>query len=156
LLVFSICIYFSSHIESSQGTMPTVAAEREDSLKRGSDSLLEAKLKEQFLNKPRSMGNRAQSLDLTFSLSKIAEAARGGLPNPDSPTNSTYELDGESPAGSAPSFPSVYHPTTSTKKAVIGPPGSRASINSVNMPIQEGLGDENVEEVARVISNLGL
>ncbi|KAH8835377.1 cytoplasmic protein [Flagelloscypha sp. PMI_526] len=131
------------------GTMPTVAAEREDSLKRGSDSLLEAKLKEQFLNKPRSMGNRAQSLDLTFSLSKIAEAARGGLPNPDSPTNSTYELDGESPCR-------VYHPTTSTKKAVIGPPGSRASINSVNMPIQEGLGDENVEEVARVISNLGL
>ncbi|OJA09093.1 hypothetical protein AZE42_02564, partial [Rhizopogon vesiculosus] len=35
----------------------------EDALKRGSDSLLESKIKEQ-INKPRSLQNRAQSLDL--------------------------------------------------------------------------------------------
>ncbi|KAF9451773.1 hypothetical protein P691DRAFT_662387 [Macrolepiota fuliginosa MF-IS2] len=82
----------------------------EDALKRGSDSLLEAKLKDQ-LNKPRSLTNRAQSLDLTYSLSKITESS---LVPPDSPTTSTAGGDtggNSSPiSGTAPSFPSVYGP----------------------------------------------
>lgn len=45
----------------------------EDAIKRGSDSLLDSKMKDQ-LTKPRSLTNRAQSLDLTFSLSRISEA----------------------------------------------------------------------------------
>ncbi|KAJ7293343.1 cytoplasmic protein [Mycena rebaudengoi] len=79
-----------------------------DAIKRGSDSLLEAKLKEQ-ISKPRSLQNRAQSLDLTYSLSRITESS-SRFPPPESPTTSTGETGGNSSptSATAPSFPSVY------------------------------------------------
>ncbi|KAJ7630704.1 hypothetical protein FB45DRAFT_1003704 [Roridomyces roridus] len=116
----------------------------EDALKRGSDSLLEAKLKEQ-ISKPRSLQNRAQSLDLTYSLSRITESS-SRLPPPDSPTTSTGENGDSSPTSvTAPSFPSVYGNSGSgsiSRSAVIG--------TAIQRP------DLGVEEVSRVISNLGL
>ncbi|KAJ7783528.1 cytoplasmic protein [Mycena maculata] len=113
----------------------------EDALKRGSDSLLEAKLKEQ-ISKPRSLQNRAQSLDLTYSLSRITESS-SRLPPPESPTTSTGETGGNSSptSATAPSFPSVYGSSMS-RSAVIG--------TAMQRP------DLDVEEVSRVISNLGL
>ncbi|KAJ7139889.1 hypothetical protein C8R44DRAFT_606260 [Mycena epipterygia] len=113
----------------------------EDALKRGSDSLLEAKLKEQ-ISKPRSLQNRAQSLDLTYSLSRITESS-SRLPPPESPTTSTGETGGNSSptSATAPSFPSVYGSSIS-RSAVIGTAIQRT--------------DLDVEEVSRVISNLGL
>lgn len=112
----------------------------EDALKRGSDSLLEAKLKEQ-ISKPRSLQNRAQSLDLTYSLSRITESS-SRLPPPESPTTSTGENGNSSPtSATAPSFPSVYG-TSISRSAVIGTAIQRT--------------DLDVEEVSRVISNLGL
>ncbi|KAF8898349.1 cytoplasmic protein [Infundibulicybe gibba] len=119
----------------------------EDAIKRGSDSLLEAKLKEQ-ISKPRSLQNRAQSLDLTFSLSRITESS-SNLPAPDSPTNSTGDTGGNSSptSATAPSFPSVYGPPMSARSAVIGNSGQR---------LGHVLDEEAVEEVSRVISNLGL
>ena len=82
--------------------------------KRGSDSLLEKKLKEQIA-KPRSLTNRAQSLDLTFHLSRITEQS-SRLPPPDSPTNSTYGTGGDNSPTSlhTPTFPSVYGPPSNT------------------------------------------
>ncbi|KAL0950895.1 hypothetical protein HGRIS_007654 [Hohenbuehelia grisea] len=114
----------------------------EDALKRGSDSLLEAKIKEK-ISKPRSLQNRAQSLDLTYSLSRITETA-SRLPPPESPTNSTGDTGGNSSPSSvtAPSFPSVYGPG---KSSVVG--SQRAG---------HILDDETIQEVSRVISNLGL
>ncbi|KAH7921146.1 cytoplasmic protein [Leucogyrophana mollusca] len=117
----------------------------EDALKRGSDSLLESKLKEQ-ISKPRSLQNRAQSLDLTYSLSRITEAS-SRLPPPESPTTSTGGGTGgnSSPtSATAPSFPSVYGPRSS---AVIGSSSQRATRTR-----DEEVGDE----VSRVMSNLGL
>ncbi|KAJ7042482.1 cytoplasmic protein [Mycena alexandri] len=113
----------------------------EDAIKRGSDSLLESKLKDQ-ISKPRSLQNRAQSLDLTYSLSRITESS-SRLPPPDSPTTSTGEAgDNSNPASAtAPSFPSVYG-TSISRSAVIG--------TAIQRP------DLGVEEVSRVISNLGL
>ncbi|KAJ7107666.1 cytoplasmic protein [Mycena crocata] len=113
----------------------------EDALKRGSDSLLEAKLKEQ-ISKPRSLQNRAQSLDLTYSLSRITESS-SRLPPPESPTTSTGETGGNSSptSATAPSFPSVYGSSIS-RSAVIG--------TAIQRP------DLDAEEVSRVISNLGL
>ncbi|OAX39007.1 cytoplasmic protein [Rhizopogon vinicolor AM-OR11-026] len=118
----------------------------EDALKRGSDSLLESKIKEQ-INKPRSLQNRAQSLDLTYSLSRITEASNR-LPQPESPTTSTGGGTGgnSSPtSATAPSFPSVYGPRSS---AVIGSSSQRAALRS------EDVVDD--DEVSRVMSNLGL
>ncbi|RXW24791.1 hypothetical protein EST38_g1118 [Candolleomyces aberdarensis] len=117
----------------------------EDVMKRGSDSLLEAKLKDQ-LTKPRSLTNRAQSLDLTYSLSRITENS-SHLPQPDSPTTSTGDTPGNSSPTSvtAPSFPSVY-----------GPP-SRSSMGST--AARSGFAqddDDAVDDVTRVISGLGL
>lgn len=116
---------------------------KEDPAKRGSDSLLEAKIKEQ-ISKPRSLTNRAQSLDLTFSLSRISEQS-SRLPPP-SPTASATDTGATSSptSGSAPSFPSVY-----------GPPSSlNPVIGAHRLPQQT---DATVEdEVARVISNLRL
>ena len=117
----------------------------EDAMKRGSDSLLEAKLKDQ-LNKPRSLTNRAQSLDLTYSLSRITENS-SHLPQPDSPTTATGDTPGNSSPTSvtAPSFPSVY-----------GPP-SRSSIGSTATRSGLALDDDGaVDDVSRVISGLGL
>lgn len=117
----------------------------EDALKRGSDSLLESKIKEQ-ISKPRSLQNRAQSLDLTYSLSRITEASNR-LPQPESPTTSTGGGTGgdSSPtSATAPSFPSVYGPRSS---AVIGSSSQRAAMRS---------DDDVVDEVSRVMSNLGL
>ncbi|KAJ7900099.1 cytoplasmic protein [Mycena olivaceomarginata] len=113
----------------------------EDSVKRGSDSLLEAKLKEQ-ISKPRSLQNRAQSLDLTYSLSRITESS-SRLPPPESPTTSTGETGGNSSPVSvtAPSFPSVYG-TSISRSAVIGAANQRPELDA--------------EEVSRVIANLGL
>lgn len=113
----------------------------EDAVKRGSDSLLEAKLKEQ-ISKPRSLQNRAQSLDLTYSLSRITESS-SRLPPPESPTTSTGETGGNSSPVSvtAPSFPSVYG-TSISRSAVIGAANQRPELDA--------------EEVSRVIANLGL
>ncbi|KAI0314982.1 cytoplasmic protein [Amylostereum chailletii] len=113
---------------------------------RMSDPMMEAKLKDTGL-KPRSLTNRAQSLDLTYSLSRISEnAAR--YPPPDSPTNSIGDTGPSSSPSSAtaPSFPSVYGPSSSGR-APIGT-GMRRSGHTID--------DESIEEVSRVISNLGL
>ncbi|KAG1757908.1 cytoplasmic protein [Suillus lakei] len=124
--------------------MTTRQRNTEDALKRGSDSLLESKIKEQ-ISKPRSLQNRAQSLDLTYSLSRITEASNR-LPQPESPTTSTGGGTGgdSSPtSATAPSFPSVYGPRSS---AVIGSSSQRALRSD----------EDVVDEVSRVMSNLGL
>ncbi|KAF8078380.1 cytoplasmic protein [Lyophyllum atratum] len=119
----------------------------EDAIKRGSDSLLESKLKEQ-ISKPRSLQNRAQSLDLTFSLSRITESS-SRLPPPESPTTSTGDTGGNSSptSATAPSFPSVYGPPMSGRPAVVGSAQSRSD---------RALDEDAIDEVSRVISNLGL
>ncbi|KAH8100546.1 cytoplasmic protein [Cristinia sonorae] len=123
--------------------VPARTRQSDDSLKRGSDSLLESKLKDSIA-KPRSLTNRAQSLDLTYSLSRITEgASRSGLSRPDSPENSVGDTGGSSPTSlSNPSFPSVYSPLSSRSG-----PKARAGVL---------MDDEGVDEVSRVISNLGL
>ncbi|KZS96150.1 cytoplasmic protein [Sistotremastrum niveocremeum HHB9708] len=131
--------------------MPPVAQvtrtrQTEDVLKRGSDSLLEAKIKEQ-ITKPRSLTARAQSLDLTYSLSRITEQT-SRLSPPESPTNSTYGTGGEgSPTLlSTPSFPSVY-----------GPPGT-GIMSTRPFPSQRAgrFDPEAIEEVAGAVSNMRL
>lgn len=124
--------------------VPNRTRHADDPAKRGSDSLLESKIKEQ-ISKPRSLQNRAQSLDLTYSLSRITENPNRLAP-PDSPTTSTGDLDNSSPtSATAPSFPSVY----GTRSAVVGSNGLQHQRSS-------RLNDEAIEEVSRVISNLGL
>ncbi|KAI0271529.1 hypothetical protein BC834DRAFT_447963 [Gloeopeniophorella convolvens] len=115
--------------------------------KRGSDPLLEAKLKDQ-VTKPRSLTNRAQSLDLTLSLSRIAEGS-SRYPPPDSPTNSVGDTGPSSSPTSttAPSFPNVY----ASGRPPIGPGTPQSMRRGGRL-----LDDEAVDEVSRVISNLGL
>lgn len=127
--------------------VPARTRQTDDSLKRGSDSLLESKLKDS-LSKPRSLTNRAQSLDLTYSLSRITEgASRSGLSRPDSPENSVGDTGGSSPTSvTTPSFPSVYSPLSSRSGVISGPKARTGMI----------MDDESVSEVSRVISNLGL
>ncbi|OBZ78843.1 Meiotically up-regulated gene 60 protein [Grifola frondosa] len=130
----------------------------EDALKRGSDSLLEAKLKDQ-LSKPRSLTNRAQSLDLTFSLTRINETARSGLSRPESPETSaagTGTGGTSSPSSAtAPLFPSVYGPPMSARSAVVGGQGIGPGMgHGISRPGMRD--DDGVDEVSRVISNLGL
>ncbi|KAF8895055.1 cytoplasmic protein [Gymnopilus junonius] len=127
--------------------MPHRSRHSQDAIKRGSDSLLEAKIKEQVTKQPRSLNNRAQSLDLTYSLSKIAESG-SQYTVPESPTTSTGGTGGNSSPNSAtaPSFPSVYGPPLSARSSgVFGQ--SRPS---------HPHDDEAIDEVSRVISNLGL
>ncbi|KAK0233391.1 cytoplasmic protein [Armillaria fumosa] len=126
--------------------IPSRTRHTEDALKRGSDSLLEAKLKEQ-ISKPRSLTNRAQSLDLTYSLSRITESS-SGLP-PDSPTTSTGDNGGNSSptSATAPSFPSVYGPPMSSRSAVIGVPQMSGGTYEA---------DDVDAEASRMMSNLGL
>ncbi|KAJ3736962.1 cytoplasmic protein [Lentinula guzmanii] len=128
--------------------IPTSARQTEDALKRGSDSLLEAKLREQ-ISKPRSLTNRAQSLDLTYSLSRITETS--GLPPPDSPSNSGNETGGNSSpiSATAPSFPSVY----GGRPAVIGTSAQRGSRTIEFDNVDE---DAASDGVTRVMHNLGL
>ncbi|PPQ90451.1 hypothetical protein CVT25_014969 [Psilocybe cyanescens] len=128
--------------------MPHRSRHSQDAIKRGSDSLLEAKLKEQTTKQPRSLNNRAQSLDLTYSLSKIAESASSHAV-PESPTTSTGGTGGNSSPNSAtaPSFPSVYGPPLSARSS--GVFGQAAHTRHT-------LDDDAVDEVSRVISNLGL
>ncbi|KZT74830.1 cytoplasmic protein [Daedalea quercina L-15889] len=130
-------------------------ARGEEALKRGSDSLLEAKLKDQ-LAKPRSLTNRAQSLDLTYSLTRINEVPRSsGLSRPDSPETATGTGTGTGGSSSpisatVPLFPSVYGPPSGSRGAVVG--------NSEH-PMNRGalvMDQESMDEVTRVISNLGL
>ncbi|KAJ3508062.1 hypothetical protein NLJ89_g5961 [Agrocybe chaxingu] len=127
----------------------------QDAIKRGSDSLLEAKLKDQ-INKPRSLNNRAQSLDLTYSLSRISEAGSGYVIPPDSPTTSTGDTGGNSSPNSAtaPSFPTVYGPPLSARSSGIF--GQSAATQMPSRPAGAAHDDEAVDEVSRVISNLGL
>ncbi|PCH33436.1 cytoplasmic protein [Wolfiporia cocos MD-104 SS10] len=126
----------------------------EDALKRGSDSLLEAKLKDHF-TKPRSLTNRAQSLDLTYSLTRISEIPRtSGLSRPDSPDTAAGTGTGTGGSSSpisatAPLFPSVYGPPSGSRTQAVT--GSQASSHSGLAMDEEGL-----DEVTRVISNLGL
>jgi hypothetical protein len=111
----------------------------EDALKRGSDSLLEKKIKEQIA-KPRSLSNRAQSLDLTFHMARMTD--HSSVPPPDSPTNSIYELTREtSPTVTAPSFPSVYGPP------LVAPPGRMSSVNRLHSY-------ENPDDLSQGISGL--
>lgn len=126
----------------------------EDALKRGSDSLLEAKLKEKFA-KSRSNQNRAHSLDLGLSLSRITEGS--GL-IPESPTNSNFDEASSSspPSATALSFPSVYGPPAGQTHV------ARPAVSSGNLRAGRGariLDDESVEAVSRAIagiSSLGL
>ncbi|KAI0803061.1 cytoplasmic protein [Irpex lacteus] len=137
-------------MQSSGSQLPIRARQSEDALKRGSDSLLEAKLKDQ-LSKPRSLNNRAQSLDLTMSLSRINEGSR--LSRPDSPENSITETGGSSPTSiNTPSFPSVYaSPSPVSNRS--GAPSAHGSIGrSSGLPHDE----DAIDEVSRVISTLGL
>ena len=124
----------------------------QDAIKRGSDSLLEAKLKEQVTKQPRSLNNRAQSLDLTFSLSRITESG-STYPPPESPTSGTG--DNSSPnSATAPSFPSVYGPPLSTRSSgIFGASMQRPGHNTSTTARED---DDAVDEVSRVISNLGL
>ncbi|THH02477.1 hypothetical protein EW026_g398 [Hermanssonia centrifuga] len=127
--------------------VPTRARQSDDALKRGSDSLLESKIKD-HLTKPRSLTNRAQSLDLTMSLQRITETSR--LSRPESPETAMTETGGSSPTSvTAPSFPSVY----------ASPISSRPNAASAHSSIGRSgivLDDAAVDEVSRVISNLGL
>ncbi|TDL28741.1 hypothetical protein BD410DRAFT_712143 [Rickenella mellea] len=137
--------YWSPMPFLSANTPIAQTRQSEDAAKRGSDSLLESKLREKYL-KPRSIQNRAQSLDLTFSLSRITERP------PDSPTNSTGEGEGSTPpSATAPSFPSVYGPPS---VSVSGAP-KQGSMHSASRAARI-LDDESVAEVSRVIANLGL
>lgn len=124
--------------------IPGRARHQEDATKRGSDSLLESKIKD-HLSKPRSLSNRAQSLDLTFSLSKITEASR--YPPPDSPTTSIGEIGTTStpPSATAPSFPSVYGPPKANRSPVMSSRNHRPQFS-----------DDGVDDVTRVMSDLGL
>jgi hypothetical protein len=117
---------------------------REDPVKRGSDSLLEAKIKEQ-ITKPRSLTNRAQSLDLTFSFSRISDQS-SRLPPPPSPTGSTTDTCATSSptSGSAPSFPSVYGPPSSLNPVI----GAHRHAQPTDL--------SSTDEVTRVINNLRL
>ncbi|VDB84505.1 unnamed protein product [Peniophora sp. CBMAI 1063] len=126
--------------EGAPGAM--LAAQRLDEDKRVSDSHLESRIGQ--LSKPRSLSNRAQSLDLTYSLSRITEgSSRYPLP-PDSPTNSIGERSSSPASATAPSFPSVYGPTGAGRTPI----GAHRGVRSLD--------DESVEEVSRVMSNLGL
>lgn len=142
LLMSASVAYAHCRQRTGHGVPVHRSRHREDPVKRGSDSLLEAKLKEQ-ISKPRSLTNRAQSLDLTFSLSRISEQS-SRLPPP-SPTASTTDTGATSSptSGSAPSFPSVY-----------GPPSSLNPVIGAHRQPQQT--DTVDDEVARVISNLRL
>ncbi|KAF9014931.1 cytoplasmic protein [Cyathus striatus] len=111
----------------------------EDAMKRGSDSSLEAKLMgQQSLTKPRSLQNRAQSLDLTMSLARVAESpASLNLGPPDSPTLSGCDTGGDSSPSSL-TFPSVYA--------------------QPSMASSRGHSSESppTEEITRAFSNFGL
>lgn len=124
----------------------------EDAIKRGSDSLLESKLRD-TLSHPRSISNRAQSLDLTHSLSRITEgsaAARSASGGSDSPTETEFTATSNSPSsGTTPLFPSVY-PNAPVSNRGSGAPGTPQSMR------RGPTLDEEVQEVSRVISNLGL
>lgn len=130
-----------------QGTGIPKRAKHNDDSKRGSDSLLEAKIKDNVATtKSRSLTNRAQSLDLTYSLSRVTGAS-SRLPPPESPDDSEEHTPGNSSATSsrAPSisFPSVYAGSSISGGAPVKRP-------------EPVLDDDVVEEVSRVISNLGL
>ena len=127
----------------------------EESFKRGSDSFLQEKIKEKL--KPRSLQNRAQSLDLTFSLARITET--GVSRRPDSPSISNPDEDLSRPtSATAPSFPSVYGPPGVGN---MGPGSGLGGMTMRGIPQSAArsariIDDESVEEVNRVISNLGL
>ena len=111
------------------------------------------------LTKPRSLTNRAQSLDLTFSLTRISEAPRGsGLSRPESPDTSvtgTGTGGTSSPtSATAPLFPSVYGPPGGSRSAVTGASGSGLGGHMGRSGM--GLDEDPVYDVSRVISNLGL
>ncbi|PPR01173.1 hypothetical protein CVT24_006049 [Panaeolus cyanescens] len=152
--------YWQSPMAPIGTGMPHRARHSQDAIKRGSDSLLEAKLKEQLTKMPRSLNNRAQSLDLSVSLSRITESSSNYAP--ESPTTSQGGTGGNSSPNSAtaPSFPSVYGPpqTLSTRSSIIGSMAANAASGSASQGQghSQTLNDDNVDEVARVISNLGL
>lgn len=129
--------------------MPHRSRHSQDAIKRGSDSLLEAKLKEQITKQPRSLNNRAQSLDLTNSLSRITESG-SHYSVPESPTTSTGGTGGNSSPNSvtAPSFPSVYGPPLSARSSGI--------FGNSQQQVSAQERDDAIDEVSRVISGLGL
>lgn len=113
----------------------------------GTDPLTEPKFKD-HAGKPRSLTNRAQSLDLTLSLSRIAEGS-SRYPPPESPTNSIGDTGPSSSptSATAPSFPNVY----ASGRPPIGPGTPQSMRRGSHL-----LDDNAVDEVSRVISNLGL
>ena len=116
-------------------------------------------MKDHQLTKPRSLTNRAQSLDLTFSLTRISEAPRSGLSRPESPDTSVTGTgtNGTSSPTSAtvPLFPSVYGPPGTGRTAISGTLIGNGAAHGTTRP---GMGYEEdpVDDVSRVISNLGL
>jgi hypothetical protein len=126
----------------------------EDAIKRGSDGLLDAKL--HALTHARSMSDRARSLDLTASLSRITEASGTGF-MPDSPTEADYQAGSvhDSPGMGAPalSFPSVYGPPptagTHGRAGSSGGGSTPASLRRATHTIDE-------EGVTSALQNLGL
>ena len=140
-----------------QGGQTPVARARhaDEPFKRGSDSLLESKIKEK-LHKPRTMQNRAQSLDLTFSLSRITEASSY---LPESPTASTYEEGNSSPtSATAPSFPSVYAPPANVSSAASPWANTNSGLSSLHAHGRGAriIDEESAEEISRAISHLSM
>ena len=97
---------------------------------------------------------------MTFSLTRINEAPRGsGLSRPESPDTSVTGTgtNGTSSPNSAtvPLFPSVYGPPGAGRGAVAGAFIGNGAGHSQGRP---GMGYEEdpVDDVSRVISNLGL
>ncbi|KDQ13625.1 hypothetical protein BOTBODRAFT_111266 [Botryobasidium botryosum FD-172 SS1] len=123
----------------------------DDILKRGSDSLLESKLKE-HVSKPRSLSNRAQSLDITSlsrsgSMNTISE--RLSRPEPESPLETTFPSP--PPSAVIPAFPSVNGPILG--RAAAGAAGRpRTSVTDR----EGGRVEPTLDEVSRVIAQMRL
>lgn len=96
------------------------------------------------------MQARAQSLDLTLSLSRIAEGA-SHIP-PESPTASLNEdFEPAPPSATAPSFPSVYNPPVISAGAMRT--GYMYNAASRDAHIYD---DEGAEGVNQILSKLSL
>ncbi|EJT97951.1 cytoplasmic protein [Dacryopinax primogenitus] len=98
----------------------------DDVVKRGSDSLLEAKLKD-YVNKPRSLSNRAQSLDMS-SLASISRSGSTTTVRAASPSGSI--TNSTPPSASTPYFPSVT-PTAPGAQLVRSVPRAPVGVDDV-------------------------
>lgn len=91
-----------------------------------------------------------------MSLSRITESGSTFPPPPESPTSGTG--DNSSPnSATAPSFPSVYGPPLSTRSSgIFGASMQRPGHITHTTTCDDDDDDDAVDEVSRVISNLGL